>query len=263
MSNVPYWRRVKVRALLFDVYGTLVDVQTNERAEAVFRSLAHTLTYAGIVVDQAALRGLYRELVAARRAASTEQFPDFDVVDVWRDLVTRLATDYTRTLPAGRQVQLPVYLAELHRALARKQLRAYDGAQTMLQQLRERYRLAVATDGQQAFVGAELEAVGLRELFDLIVVSSALGCHKPDRRFFTAALEALGVPAAETLYLGNDPYRDMLGAQRVGMRTVLFRGGRFEPAPPGVALPPPDFRLARFADLPTVLALAESDVATR
>ena len=48
-----------------------------------------------------------------------------------------------------------------------------------------------------------------------------MGLRKPDTRIFHDALHAIGVDASNAVYVGNDPYRDVHGAQASGMRAIL------------------------------------------
>jgi ribonucleotide monophosphatase NagD (HAD superfamily) len=52
---------------------------------------------------------------------------------------------------------------------------------------------------------------------------------KPAAGFFQAALDRLGVPAGETLMVGDDIVGDVQGAQRAGLRGLLVRTGKFRP----------------------------------
>lgn len=73
---------------------------------------------------------------------------------------------------------------------------------------------------------------------------------KPHPGLFRMALGFLGVDAPDCVMIGDRPDTDILGAQRLGMRTALVRTGRFavaDPLPPGCA---PDWDVA---DLPTLL----------
>ncbi len=55
-----------------------------------------------------------------------------------------------------------------------------------------------------------------------VIDSGAVGVMKPDPRIFTIALEALGVDAADTWYVGDMPAFDVVGAQRAGLRPFLM-----------------------------------------
>jgi putative hydrolase of the HAD superfamily len=93
---------------------------------------------------------------------------------------------------------------------------------TVLDRLRQRFPLAIVTDAQSAYAHGELHKVGLTQYFDPIIVSGDHGFRKPDQRLFEYALQRMGVSAAQTVYVGNDMFRDIYGARQVGMRTIMF-----------------------------------------
>jgi putative hydrolase of the HAD superfamily len=66
----------------------------------------------------------------------------------------------------------------------------------------------------------DLARMGLAERLDVAVFSSEVGKRKPHPLIFETALERLGVDAAETVFVGDSRYADMLGAKRLGMTTV-------------------------------------------
>jgi putative hydrolase of the HAD superfamily len=102
-------------------------------------------------------------------------------------------------------------------------LQRYPGVRHTIRQLHQKYRLAIISDGQTAYAIPELNAVGLSGYFDPIIISGDFGYRKPDERLFTTALTAMKIAPSEVLYVGNDMYRDIYGAQRVGMKTVFFK----------------------------------------
>lgn len=65
-------------------------------------------------------------------------------------------------------------------------------------------------------------------MFDEVVISSEVGMIKPSKDIFLHALEQLGTPADETLFVDDRP-ANVEGAERVGMKTILFAtNGEFE-----------------------------------
>ena len=67
----------------------------------------------------------------------------------------------------------------------------------------------------------QLRHTGLDTLIDSAVFSAEVGWRKPSPRLFTAALAGLGATADHTVFVGDRMREDIVGATRVGMRTVL------------------------------------------
>jgi putative hydrolase of the HAD superfamily len=93
-----------------------------------------------------------------------------------------------------------------------------------------------------------LERLGVREYFEVRVISGVEGLEKPDPRIFELAMERAGVAAADSVYVGDNPEFDVDPALALGMFPVLIdRRDRF-----------PDASVARIAsldELPDVLGL--------
>jgi len=68
------------------------------------------------------------------------------------------------------------------------------------------------------------EELGIRHLFGCLIDSNRVGVIKPDPRIFQAALDRLGVQAGETVFVGDNVYRDMEGARDMGMPHILLAG---------------------------------------
>jgi putative hydrolase of the HAD superfamily len=239
-----------IRAVAFDVNGTLVRILTDDGMEQIFRSIAHFLTYQGIDLHRHQVRDLYFEHMKEQQRASPEEHPEFDAVGIWRGILQAHQTEFTRALPAEKLEQMPLFLAEMYRGISRCRLRLYPHVHEVLDVLRERYPLAVVTDAQSAYARAELHKVGLLDYFDPIVVSGDHGYRKPDRRLFQLALDEMGVAAAHALYVGNDMHRDVFGAQEAGMTTVMVESDQ------GAAVHLdclPDYRITDLRDLLTIL----------
>jgi putative hydrolase of the HAD superfamily len=214
--------RMEVRAIAFDVNGTLIEISTEDDMAEIFRAIGHFLTYQGIDLRRHHLRDLYFQILKDQRKASPEEHPEFDAVGIWRTIVDEHMTDFTRRLSADKLAQMPLFLAEMYRGISRRRLRLYPHVREVLDTLRERFPLAVVTDGQSAYARGELHKVRLLDYFDPIIVSGDYGYRKPDKRLFGFAVDGMGVSAEQTLYVGNDMHRDIYGAREAGMTTVMF-----------------------------------------
>lgn len=73
-----------------------------------------------------------------------------------------------------------------------------------------------------------LERLGVRDLFDVVVDSHAAGVSKPSPKIFELAAGALGTSVGECVFVGDDPYFDIVGSQRAGVRESILwdRHGR-------------------------------------
>jgi putative hydrolase of the HAD superfamily len=211
-----------IRAVAFDVNGTLVRILTEDNTDQIFRSAAHFLTYQGIDLCRDQVRDLYFRIMKEQQRASSEEYPEFDAVGIWRSIIEGHLTDFSRALPAGKLEQMPLFLAEMSRGISRHRLGLYPHVREVLDVLCERYALALVTDGQSAHTRGELHRVGLLGYFDPIIVSGDHGYRKPDRRLFQFALAGMKVAAENALYVGNDMYRDIFGAREAGLKTVMF-----------------------------------------
>ena len=241
-----------IRAVAFDVNGTLVRILTEDGMEQIFRAAAHFLTYQGIDLRRDQVRDLYFRIMKEQQRASSEEYPEFDAVAIWRTIIEAHQTEFTRGLPAEKLEQMPLFLAEMYRGIARRRLRLYPHVREVLDVLRERYPLAVVTDAQSAYARGELHKVGLLDYFDPIVVSGDHGYRKPDRRLFQVALDGMGVAAENALYVGNDMHRDIFGARAVGMTTVMFDSDQGTKIHLDCV---PDYTITDFRDLLKILDL--------
>jgi putative hydrolase of the HAD superfamily len=241
-----------IRAVAFDVNGTLVRILTQDGMEEIFRAAAHFLTYQGIDLHRDRVRDLYFQILKEQQRTSPEEYPEFDAVGIWRTVVEGHQTDFTRALPAEKREQLPLFLAESSRGIARHRLGLYPHVREVLDALRGRFPLAVVTDAQSAYARAELHKVGLLDYFDPIVVSGDHGYRKPDRRLFQLALDGMGVASENALYVGNDMHTDIFGAREAGMTTVMVDSDQGTKVHLDCV---PDYMITDFRDLLTILDL--------
>lgn len=114
----------------------------------------------------------------------------------------------------------PAALADAYRETIENALAPVTGAETLVETLRETYHVGLLTDGPVRAQRAKLDALGWTGLFDAVVITGALDAGKPDERAFRTVTEALESIPEETVYVGDHPEVDIVGAHAAGLYTV-------------------------------------------
>jgi len=246
---------MQVKGIIFDINGTLTDIHTNEGHDEIYRILSNVLSYQGIVLEPHVVKELYFQIMKEQRAAHDGRHTEFDAIGSFHTILTQYATDFTRGLSPQKLEQLPRLLAETYRAASRFRLQPYPGVVDTIRQLHQNYHLAIVSDGQTAYAVPELNTVGLAGYFDPVIISGDVGVRKPHERLFTAALTAMKMTPSEVLFVGNDMYRDVYGAKRVGMTTVFCKSNQGLAEKEGVK---PDYIIYQFPELLTAIRFFEA-----
>ncbi|MDO8691303.1 MAG: HAD-IA family hydrolase [Dehalococcoidia bacterium] len=100
--------------------------------------------------------------------------------------------------------------------------RALPHTKSVLRRLRLSCRLGIVSNSLAPNTISDLRVAGILDFFQAIVISSDFGKRKPHAAIFLSALDRLGLKPAEAVFVGDNPYEDIFGAQEVGMRAVLM-----------------------------------------
>lgn len=195
---------------VFDLYGTVVDVRTDE-ADRAFRQK--------FVRKTAELWGQtdFWQEYDRRIAAELERLQAVDgEVDV-RGVIASIAEDSGHALTDKQIDRVALCL----RRLSRHRLRVYPAIRQRLRQLRKTgHGVWLVSNAQACFTRPELRKLRLVRCWDGVVLSGEVGYKKPSGQIFAAFAEKYGVDLTDCVYVGNDLYCDIEGAKAVGMRTV-------------------------------------------
>jgi len=231
-----------IEAVLFDIYGTLIHIKTDEQDLETYRCLSKWLSYHGISVRPAELKELYLRTVNKMLEETGEKYPEVDLTNVFRRMFMARASES----------QLDKSLLEMavttFRSCSRRHIDIYPNVKETLEKLkRKNYKLGIVSNAQKVFTIPELRMFNLEKYFDKIVISSDFGFKKPDPRLFKIALDALKVKASTSVFVGNDAV-DVEGAQSVGMKAILLMSGH------GEKECKPDFTAATIDQVPRILS---------
>lgn len=242
------------KGIIFDINGTLIDIQTDEGNEEIYRGISHFLTYQGIPAHRWEVRDEYYQLMDEQRKMSPEAFPEFDAVELWREYLRR-RPEACKALHPQKLKWMPQFLAEMYRGISRYRLQLYPEVKNVLDELSQRYKLAALSDAQSAWALPEMQAVDIAGYFKPIIVSGDVGYRKPDIRIFKAALAGLKMRPEEVLFVGNDMYRDIYGASLAGMKSVYFSSNQGRKKASGAE---PDYIIYQFAELRQAISFLEA-----
>lgn len=202
-----------IRAVVFDIYKTLIDIRTDEESRRIYEFLSRWLSYHGVKTDAAALRLRYLELCGEEVSRHEARFPEIEIGKVFSRILDAEAPYFDQEAKARE-------LALLFRILTTKSIRIYPGAIDLLQKLKGMVRLGIVSNAQSLFTIPELTKFGLVPFFDAIVLSSDLGVRKPNPEIFRHLLNAIDVKPEEVVFVGDSLFDDISGAGAVGMKTV-------------------------------------------
>ena len=209
---------MKYTDLVFDLYGTLVDIHTEED-ENVWEKTALYFGYYGAPYTGRELKEAFQSAMADKKAKagqSYECFPDLPFEPVMADLFRVKGVTENADI-------LGLNAAQLFRIASTDYIRLYPHVTDALTKLQKKgYRLWLLSNAQRVFTAFELNALGLAPYFDGIYLSSDYGCRKPDIRFFSALLEDRKLNPKTCLMIGNDLDTDIAGAKNAGLDTLYL-----------------------------------------
>lgn len=129
---------------------------------------------------------------------------------------------------------------------ARNQVQFFPEVLSSLKSLSQYYNLGVITNGN-----ADVHYIGIGQWFSFTLNSAEAGVAKPHPAIFQQALAKAQVSAHEMVYVGDDPEKDVIGAQQVGLRTIWFNPQQHD-LPLGLK---PDAIMTNFAEIQTLINL--------
>ncbi|MBQ4838271.1 HAD family hydrolase [Pseudoalteromonas luteoviolacea] len=102
------------------------------------------------------------------------------------------------------------------------ELTPYDGFERHISNLRDKYALAIITDGPLDIQKAKIKALGISKYFDVILCSSELGSdvRKPSAQPYEYVLNKLGMSHKDSVYIGDNKKKDFVYPNSSGMHSI-------------------------------------------
>lgn len=212
------------RNYIFDLYGTLIDIHTDEEGRQLWKIMAGILTRRGAAWRPDGLKSAYRsfskEAEERRRKETGSSWPEMDLAEVIRRLYEEAPGKSGG--PAVTDALIQSTADEL-RTLSMRRFRLYTHAADVLKALRKQGgKVYLLSNAQRLFTIPELRQTHIADLFDAVYLSSDAGIRKPDPEFLQKLLREQNLRREESLLVGNELDTDMETAARCGVRGVFL-----------------------------------------
>ncbi len=135
---------------------------------------------------------------------------------VWKDKVYQQLVDEFEITELTWEELLHDYISEFKNNCV-----PFANLTQMLEKLKENnLLLGMITNGYGQFQMDNIESLGIKKYFDVILVSEWEGIKKPDPEIFNRAIERLEISPNESIYMGDHPENDVQAARKVGMKGI-------------------------------------------
>ncbi|RTL51824.1 MAG: haloacid dehalogenase type II [Bradyrhizobiaceae bacterium] len=242
-----------IKAIVFDAYGTLYDIQSVASAtDEAFPGYGDLITQIWRI----------KQLEYTWQRTAMGRYEDFSVV-------TRESLAYCLKLlglknePATFERIMDKYV---HLAL-------YPDAKAMLAALKDR-KLAILSNGSTDMLNALVKNTGLDTILDATISIDSERVFKPSPKTYALIEKYLGVKPAEVLFISSNPF-DVCGAKAFGLKVAWIErvteeamASEYKPGQPVTPLfmfkalrtqmdtlgHEPDYRIRALSELPALVA---------
>lgn len=216
---------MKYRNYIFDLYGTLIDIQTNEGKHTLWKKLSELYACFGAVYEPKQLKKTYQKMIREEeellRRDTKVTYPEIRLENVFLRM--------QKEAPGGSALQIrdeevwAEMLANIFRVLSRNYIRLFpDTLDTLSRLKKEGCRLYLLSNAQAVFTMSEIRIMGIDTFFDKMYLSSDFGMKKPEPDFLRQLLSKENLPLEETVMIGNEMESDMKVADACGVDGIYI-----------------------------------------
>ncbi len=214
------------RNYIFDLYGTLVDIHTNESKASLWKNMAGIYSMMGAAYTSSELKKQYKNLAeeefdrALRRAGAKfgkEKFAGEETEILLDQVFGRLFLKKGIKANKGQITQTGI----VFRSLSTEYIRLFDGVPELLSRLKTAgKKIYLLSNAQRMFTEPEMKMLGIYQCFDGILYSSDVGIKKPSFYFYDSLFQKYGLKKEESVMVGNEYRADILGADNYGIDSM-------------------------------------------
>jgi putative hydrolase of the HAD superfamily len=202
-----------IKGIIFDLYGTLIDIRTDEDDFYTYDTVSKWLQYKGVKIDPEVLKSEYHSKIADRMAVSKQQYPEVRVEEIFAEICNENAIWKSDTTYLG------IETSKVFRSASLRRMRPFEESLTILQRYKDIPKCLVS-NGQRVFSEKELRFLGLYEYFDHVIFSSDVRYKSLILVSSIIALDRLKLKPDEVLSIGDTVENDVITPREMGMEAM-------------------------------------------
>ncbi|MBQ4067898.1 MAG: HAD family hydrolase [Lachnospiraceae bacterium] len=204
---------------IFDLYGTLIDINTNEWNVSLWKKMAEFYGFYGAFYTPKELKEEFfkqcREREEKLKNKTGIDYPEIQIQKVFRKLFKLKGIKV--------DMQTCEVACKFFRIMSTKYIKLYDGVIEFLDDLKKQgKKIYLLSNAQQVFTEYEMKYLGILDKFDGVVFSSDERCRKPSAEFFNILIDRYEIKKEESIMIGNDATSDIFGAHNIGLASLYI-----------------------------------------
>ncbi|MGN0470201.1 MAG: HAD family hydrolase [Acutalibacteraceae bacterium] len=204
---------------IFDLYGTLVDINTNERKASLWKNMTNIYAMYGAKYTTSEFKKKYFAYTDDEiKKIPTDKYttnPEPQIEYVFQRLFTEKGVEC--------DMELAKNIGKTFRALSLTYVKLYDGVIELFEAIRKNGgKIYLLSNAQRIFTEPEIRMLGIYDMFDDIMISSDEGCAKPDVKFYKRIMEKHSLKPEESIMIGNDCTTDIKGSHDAGLDSLYL-----------------------------------------
>lgn len=210
---------------VFDLYGTLIDIRTDEHAVSTWEKWTEWLDEHGYrhAATEEMHETFFSEDKAAREYARANwgfEYPEIDVVPIYESMFRKYGNPEEML-----KVEMLEEMGYAFRSASREYMRLFPGVREFIAKVHKAgKRVYLLSNAQKCYTWPEIVYFGLDKILDDILISSDERCMKPDRSFFDRLASKHHFDVTRTIMFGDSRTNDYEGALAAGWHAVHLAG---------------------------------------
>jgi putative hydrolase of the HAD superfamily len=208
--------KIMYKNYIFDLYGTLVDISTNENSAYLWKKMQEFYSFYGAKYSALELKKEYNRLCKEEEKKLRQyDYPEIKVEYVFQKMFENKGVTI--------DIEKSKIVGQFFRIISTKYVQLYDDTIEVLELLKKKNKkIYLLSNAQRIFTYYEMEHLDIIKYFDGILYSSDESCRKPSTEFYNRVLDKYKLEKAESIMIGNDWISDIEGANMAGLDSVYL-----------------------------------------